>query len=553
MRLLLICSCYVVVIFSSFARAGGIDLPAISASQQGTSNSNGAEAADAAVLYYNPAGMSYLRGRQLSISGTLLAFRGKVEDRGSTGTPEPFDSSSDEGRQLGPDGVDPYAAGAAGSFWPKILALGSIFYTTQYNDNITLGIGIFSPGGGNINYKSDWSGAYQVDAIALELVNINPSISMRFDDKHSIGFGVSLVGGHLRYSTQLDAKGLQPYLLSKALNNLNANTLTVTPEVQSIINSVCNIKLVINSVCGINVGDVLPGSAIDALSSPLADVVVDPSSTASGLIEMYGYGFGYNAGYMYGFNDRSRLGLSFRSAVEVNLRGQSEWSTERLKARPVIGTTIVSLLNNGGDPDLGNFLSDYLLPDTTTKAIFNIPARVSLSYFNEISDKFDIMFDYTFIKSSVMRELSVGFAVQKDSNGDSVVLSDAKIPLKWRDSYKTSLGLNYHYDSMTTFKTGIQFDKTPIPSKESRHPALPESDRYMISFGFNHKINDNISVDGAYSLLAFADSESEYRNNCRYDRPEGDAGPCTGIGGTFRGKFYDTYANILSLQINSKY
>jgi len=134
-------------------------------------------------------------------------------------------------------------------------------------------------------------------------------------------------------------------------------------------------------------------------------------------------------------------------------------------------------------------LADYLLPDTTTKAVFNIPARLSLSYFSEINDKIDMMFDYTFIKSSVMDELSVGFGVEEDSNGNKVVLADAKIPLKWQDSYKVSLGLNYHFDDKTTFKTGFQYDKTPIPSKEFRHPALPESDRYMASLGFNHKIN----------------------------------------------------------------
>ena len=541
------------MMFAGLAKAGGIDLPAISASQQGTSNSNGAEAADASVLYYNPAGMTYLRGRQSSISGTLLAFRGKVKDKGSTGTPEPFDSSSEEGRPLGPDGVDPYAAGSSGSFWPKILGLGSVFYTAPYDDNITIGIGVFSPGGGNVNYKSNWSGAYQVDAIALELVNINPSIAVKFDAKHSIGFGVSVVGGHLRYRTQLDAKGLQPYLLQEALGNVNVNTLTVTPQVQSIINSVCDIRLLVDVICGIEVGDVLPRPVIDALSSPLGDIIVDPSSTGSGLIEMYGYGLGYNFGYMYGINEKSRVGLSFRSATKVNLRGRSEWDLDNLKARPVVGTTIVSLLNDGGDSDLGNFLGDYLLPETTTKAVFNIPARFSLGYFSEVNDKFDLMFDYTFIKSSVMDELSVGFGVEEDSNGNRVVLANAAIPLKWQDSYKVSLGLNYHFDDKTTFKTGFQYDKTPIPSKEFRHPALPESDRYMASLGFNHKINKKISIDGAYSLLVFADSESEYRNKCRYNQPEDDAGSCTGIGGTFRGEFSDTYANILSLQINSKF
>jgi len=541
------------LLIASNSNAGGIDLPSIAASHQASANSNGAEAADASVLYYNPAGMSYLKQRNISISGSLITFRGKVKDNGSTGTPEPFDNSNEEGRPLGPNGEDPYASGGSGSFWPKLLGLGSFFYTAPYDDNITLGVGVFSPGGGNINYKNDWSGAYQVDAIALELININPSIAVRFDEKHSIGFGASIIGGHLRYRTQLDAKGLQPYLLQEALSELNVDTLTVTPEIQDVITSVCKIRVLIDAVCGIKVGEVLPRPIIDAISSPLANVIVDPSSRASGLIEMYGYGFGYNLGYMYGLSDRSRIGLSFRSSSKINFRGRSEWYLDDLKARPVVGTSIVSLLNNDGNQDLGDFLGDYLLPETTTKAVFNVPARLSISYFSALNDKTDLMLDYTFIKSSILDELAVGFGIEEDSNGKRVILADAKIPLKWRDSYKASLGVNHHINDATTLKAGFQYDKTPIPSKEFRHPALPESDRYMTSLGFNHRINKNLSIDGAYSLLVFEDSKSEYRNKCRFNNPEDSSGSCTGIGGTFRGEFSDTYANIISLQINSRY
>ena len=75
-----------VLMCSVAVHAGGFDLPTIAASHQGTSNANAIEANDPSVLYYNPAGITRLRGTQLSQSASLLLLRGKVEDRGTTGT-----------------------------------------------------------------------------------------------------------------------------------------------------------------------------------------------------------------------------------------------------------------------------------------------------------------------------------------------------------------------------------------------------------------------------------------------------------------------------------
>lgn len=538
---------------NSILFAGGFDLPVISASQQRLGNANGAFTNDASVIYYNPAGMSALRGNNLSLSGSLLTFRGRVQDNGSTGTPEPGDTNSEEGRPLGENGVDPYANGSAGTFWPKILAAGSAFYAAQYDENITLGVGVFSPGGGNVNYKSNWSGAYQVDAIALELLNINPSMSFRFDDMHSIGFGVSVLGGHLRYRTQLDAKGLQPYLLEGLLSNTTLDSLTVTPQIESVINNLCDV-VVLSTVCSIRVGQLLSRDVIDVLGPTLANVVVDPSSTGAGKLEMYGIGFGYNLGYIFSPNNFIDLSFSYRSKSEVKFRGESEWYLDDLKARPVIGETIVGLLNTQGNTELGDLLANYLLPETKIKTSLIIPARLSLGSKIKLSENDNLFYDYTYIFSKELESLDVSFARGMDPDGNSINLGAASIPLNWRNSFKTSLGYEHKYNDNIFLSSGLQYDKTPIPSKESRHPALPESDRYALSLGMKYVLDKESSIDAAYTLLVFEDSESEYRNNCRYNRSEDDPSKnCTGIGGTFRGKFYDTYSNILSIQLNKKF
>ena len=161
--------------------AAGLEFPWQSTSAMGSANANAAEAADASTIYYNPAGMSRLKGTQVSQGLQLLSVRGQFEDEGSA----LLDGSATGG-------------GNGGTYHPKLIGAGEFYAVTPYNDQITLGLGIFVPYGANVNYKSDWAGRYSLDRAAIESVNINPSLSIRFDDQHSIGFGVSGQIMHLR-------------------------------------------------------------------------------------------------------------------------------------------------------------------------------------------------------------------------------------------------------------------------------------------------------------------------------------------------------------------
>lgn len=287
------------ILFSALnSHAGGLDLPTIAASHQGTSNANSAEAADASVIYYNPAGMAQLRGINVTNSLSVFTLRGKVEVDmdGTTRTPPPgANTPGAEGDPIGdcstnPNGCDRQAQGGAGTFWPKVLGAGAFFATVPLHrinldalkaipnyEDITLGIGIFAPGGGNLNYKSDWGGRYHADNVAIELININPSMAIRFDDKHSIGFGASIIGGHLRQGVQIDTK-VAPYLFQSYVQNLSLDQLTnltgvVSPEISNLLGS-----LNLGSTCSSLLGNVCKplGLLDNETQTQIAEILAGP-------------------------------------------------------------------------------------------------------------------------------------------------------------------------------------------------------------------------------------------------------------------------------------
>lgn len=529
-----------VAMMAGNASAGGFDLPTVVASHQGTSNANAAEAADPSVIYYNPAGLAKLSpGLKVSQGFTALLLSGKVEvdETATTGT-APFNALN--GRPLA---NDPNLGGDEGTFWPAVLGAGGFFASLPVSDMITVGLGVFAPAGGNLNFKSDWIGAYQIDAVAIETLNINPSMAIRFDDQHSLGFGVSVIGGHLRQKTQVDVQGVSPYLLEAELENGTAiNLLGALGAVDQVLAGLCSANP-ISAVC-------FP------LFQGLGPQLITTDSTASAKIEMYGYGFGWNIGYMFDINDKTRLSLAYRSESTLDMEGEFDWNFSTVTASPLAAP----LIGQQGYASMEEYLQQTLRPDTDADAEFIIPARTSASIFHQLTPKIDLMADFTFIETSAVQQISVNLQ-DKVVNGKNVTQGPGAIDTRWDDSYKFSVGANYHYNDKLVLRSGFQFDKTPVPSAEFRHPGAPDSDRYMYSIGAGYEVKDKLSIDAAYSAVFLADSFSNYRDRCRYGTRENEltgaydpnGAACTGNGGTFVGRFYDTMIHVLSLQVNQKF
>ena len=151
------------------AYAAGLEYPWQSTSAMRSAQANAAEANDASTVFFNPAGMARLKTTMISQAGQVLSVRGQFENEGTT-------------RQTNGAGTEYQTGGDGGSYHPQAIPAGQFYAVMPYSDTITLGLGIFVPYGANVNYKSDWVGRMFQDEGTIETVNINPSMSIRFDD-----------------------------------------------------------------------------------------------------------------------------------------------------------------------------------------------------------------------------------------------------------------------------------------------------------------------------------------------------------------------------------
>ena len=162
---------------STLVSAAGFALIEQSASGLGNAYAGGAAIAeDASTVFYNPAGLSRISGRQFVVSGEAIKLSVKYQNQSATS------SKSLIGTPLtGGDGGD---AGGSG-FVPNL------YFATDIAPQWKFGLGINAPFGLTTDYDSDWKGRYQALKSEVQTVNINPSVAYQVNDMVSLGAGAS--------------------------------------------------------------------------------------------------------------------------------------------------------------------------------------------------------------------------------------------------------------------------------------------------------------------------------------------------------------------------
>lgn len=178
--------------FSGSAWAAGFALQ----NQNGSGNGNafaGAAAAadDAGTIFFNPAGMSLLpAGKNLSAAGTYLDRSVEFTNTGTT-PPTLNAVTSTNGGDAG-----------EGSLIP------AFYYAQSVGSGLTFGLGVSPTFGNKTEYTEDFFGRFSGYFADLSVINLNPSLSYKVDDRWAIG-------GGLNYGT-LDVEFRQKALASTA-------------------------------------------------------------------------------------------------------------------------------------------------------------------------------------------------------------------------------------------------------------------------------------------------------------------------------------------------
>jgi len=191
----------------------------------------------------------------------------------------------------------------------------------------------------------------------------------------------------------------------------------------------------------------------------------DGKSTMSGSDAAWGY----NVGALFSLNSGGRIGVAYRSSIQYKLRGAA-----------LITTAAGAVAFN-----------------QAVTADIKTPDNLSLSYFRALDNNWDVMGELTRTGWSSFKEIRI---VQV-STGATIGLT----PENWSDTWRIALGASHHFGEQWTARVGLAYDQSPV-SDAFRTPRLPDSDRTMLSFGGQYKLNKGSVLDFGYAHLFVTNS-----------------------------------------------
>jgi len=266
---------------SGTAIAAGFAIIEHSAKGMGTAFSGGAAAAeDTSTVWFNPAGMSKIKGTQMDAASHIIVPSSDFSNGASVVNPA-FTF-----------GAAVPLPGATGDIDPGVIALvPNFYYVRELRPNLNFGLGVNAPFGLKTTYDAAWVGRYHALTSSLKTFNVNPGLSYNFRNGLTIGGGVSVQYAEARLTNAIDKAGACLGGLTPILGPAGAAGTCSSPVV-----------------------GLPPGAIASGTTDGFIDLDADDTS------------FGYNVGILYEFSPGTRVGAHWRSKISHKLEGDADFT-----------------------------------------------------------------------------------------------------------------------------------------------------------------------------------------------------------------------------------
>ncbi|OEY67979.1 aromatic hydrocarbon degradation protein [Marinobacter sp. X15-166B] len=132
---------------------------------------------NATTVFFNPAGMSQLKGTNLSFGAAALSIDAAMK-------PGTGGATRDNGQPV---------AGTHGGDIADLAVLPNVYLTHELNDWLDVGFGLHAPYGLAADYDDRFVGRFFADETELKAIAFSPSIALNDGAGFSLGFGVNLM------------------------------------------------------------------------------------------------------------------------------------------------------------------------------------------------------------------------------------------------------------------------------------------------------------------------------------------------------------------------
>jgi len=170
---LLVTTAGIAVSMPGAVHAAGFALIEQNASGLGNAYAGAAAAAeDASTIFFNPAGLTFLPGRQIVVAAHAIKPNARFDDRGSV---------APTAKPLGGEGGNAF----------DLAVVPNAYFSWMLSERLAVGVGVNAPFGLKTEYDDDWMGRFQALESEVKTINLNPAVAFKVNERLSLGVGLN--------------------------------------------------------------------------------------------------------------------------------------------------------------------------------------------------------------------------------------------------------------------------------------------------------------------------------------------------------------------------
>jgi long-chain fatty acid transport protein len=288
----------------------------------------------------------------------------------------------------------------------------------RLSDHWVAGIALYAPWGLSTNYPANFAGRYYALQSKLMTVNITPSVSYEITPAVAIAAGIQIEYAKGRLSSAVD------------IGTLGASFR-------------------------------IPGS-------------IPGQRDGGAVLSASDWATGFTLGVIAHPWEGTTAGLSYRSAINNNLRGTINYTLDPTGVGAVIKAATGTFTNSNGSAKLST-------PDS-----INFGVRTA------ISPQWTALFELDWTNWKKFQQLQIVSSNPVQPN--DVTLAN------WKTGLFGSAGLEYRPGGPLTWKAGVAYDQSPIPSS-TLAPRIPDAPRTLLAVGGSYQMNPDTDITLSYEHL----------------------------------------------------
>lgn len=303
----------------------------------------------------------------------------------------------------------------------------NFYISRQLNDKATLGLAFGTNFGMRTDLGTDFTASIFGNQAEVHTVEINPNLGYKINDQFSVGAGVRYVMAKGHFGAALP-NTLPKYVSSKA--------------------------------------------------PAMVTGIYNKYAAGNNLKYMEGEdnAWGWQAGAAWQINPTNRIGVSYHSAVKLNLTGHAQGAAYAYE--------------DGG-------IANLLRPGSITKTYagslpLELPASAEIASFHQLNDKWAVHASVNWTDWSSFDKL--------ESNIPSLGGKDVIKEENWKDNYRFAIGTTYQVNNKLALRSGIAYDTAAVDTAH-RTQTIPETDRTWLSLGAGYQWSKNLTLDAGITYV----------------------------------------------------